>query len=137
MQLAHYKMTGGLAGTYESAQTRKYKLGRTEVIRSATVEALQWCRAMEDSDESDIRRVELLRRAVNAHLKYAAWAADGQGVDRHFFGLKKLLKEGEELPALYADPLFVKSAKWVMSTSQLSSEFFEGCVWLHLHSSSV
>lgn len=35
-------------------------------------------------------------------------------------GLKKLLQKGEELPALYTDPTFAKSANWVLSTSQLS-----------------
>lgn len=52
MQLAYFKMTGSLAATYESAQTRKFKLGRTEVIRSATAEALEWCKAMEDTKVS-------------------------------------------------------------------------------------
>lgn len=52
MALAFYKMKGEVAPTYESAQTRKYKLGRTEVIRSATVEALEWCKAMEDPERN-------------------------------------------------------------------------------------
>ncbi|KEI42175.1 uncharacterized protein L969DRAFT_84046 [Mixia osmundae IAM 14324] len=125
MQLAYFKMTGSLAPTYESAQTRKYKLGRTEVIRSATPEALAWCKAMEDPTVSNPRRLELLRRAGAAHVKYATWAADGQGVDRHLFGLKKCLKEGEELPELYNDPSYSLSGHWILSTSQLSSELFD------------
>jgi hypothetical protein len=48
MGYAYYKMEGKVAPTYESAQTRKYRLGRTEVIRSTTEEALQWYKAMED-----------------------------------------------------------------------------------------
>lgn len=52
MGLAYYKMKGEVAPTYESAQTRKYKLGRTEVIRSATTEALDWYKAMEDPSQS-------------------------------------------------------------------------------------
>jgi hypothetical protein len=32
--------------TYESAQTRKYQLGRTEVIRSASNESKEWVEAM-------------------------------------------------------------------------------------------
>lgn len=43
-----------------------------------------------------------------------------------FSGLKKLLKEGEKLPAIYADPTFAASSNWILSTSQLTSEFFEG-----------
>jgi hypothetical protein len=34
--------------TYESAQTRKFQLGRTEVIRSASNESGAWARAMLD-----------------------------------------------------------------------------------------
>lgn len=52
MALAYYKMKGEVAPVYESAQTRKYKLGRTEVIRSATEEALAWCKSMEDPAKS-------------------------------------------------------------------------------------
>jgi hypothetical protein len=33
---------------YESAQTRKFKRGRTEVIRSASVQSGEWARAMLD-----------------------------------------------------------------------------------------
>lgn len=31
-----------------------------------------------------------------------------------------LLKEGEQLPAIYADPTFSKSSNWILSTSQLT-----------------
>lgn len=34
---------------YESAQTRKYQLGRTEVIRSASSESKEWAEAMLDA----------------------------------------------------------------------------------------
>ncbi|GAA5933788.1 hypothetical protein JCM1841_002124 [Sporobolomyces salmonicolor] len=126
MGLAYYKMEGKVAPTYESAQTRKYRLGRTEVIRSTTSEALEWYKSMENPQRSDVERLELFRKAAAKHIKLAGEAADGRGVDRHLFGLKKLLKEGEELPALYTDPTFAQSSNWILSTSQLSSEYFDG-----------
>ncbi|BGP39254.1 Carnitine O-acetyltransferase mitochondrial [Rhodotorula kratochvilovae] len=126
MGLAYYKMEGKAAPTYESAQTRKYRLGRTEVIRSTTNEALEWYKAMEDPKRSYTECVELFRKAAAKHIKLAGEAADGRGVDRHLFGLKKVLKEGEELPALYQDPTFGQSSNWVLSTSQLSSAYFDG-----------
>lgn len=52
MGLAYYRMEGKVAPTYESAQTRKYRLGRTEVIRSTSPEALEWYKAMENPKKS-------------------------------------------------------------------------------------
>jgi hypothetical protein len=60
-------------------------------------------------------------------MRYSAWAAKGEGVDRHLFGLKKSLKDSEEeLPELYKDEAYAKSSHWEMSTSQLSSSLFDG-----------
>ncbi|KAF8514213.1 acyltransferase ChoActase/COT/CPT [Hysterangium stoloniferum] len=125
-QLAFYKLYNRPGVTYESAQTRKYQLGRTEVIRSASNESKAWAEAMLDPAETDERRVSLFRQAVTRHLQYAAWAADGQGVDRHLFGLKKLIREGEPLPNIYKDESYGKTSHWELSTSQLSSPYFDG-----------
>ncbi|KAF9071215.1 acyltransferase ChoActase/COT/CPT [Rhodocollybia butyracea] len=124
--LAFYKMYNRPAVTYESAQTRKYQLGRTEVIRSASNESKKWAEAMLDPHQTDVHRALLFRAAVARHLQYAGWAADGQGVDRHLFGLKKIMKEGEAPPALYSDPSYTKTSHWELSTSQLSSKYFDG-----------
>ncbi|KAF9523928.1 acyltransferase ChoActase/COT/CPT [Crepidotus variabilis] len=126
-QLAWHKFKGRPGVTYESAQTRKFQLGRTEVIRSASNETKQWAEAMLNPDISDpVHLRDLFIRAATRHIKYAGWAADGQGVDRHLFGLKKLLKDGEPVPEIYKDAAFSKSNHWELSTSQLSSPFFEG-----------
>jgi len=125
-QLAFHKLAGRPGVCYESAQTRKFKRGRTEVIRAASNESKAWAEAMLNPNETDEHRVILFRRAVTRHLQYAAWAADGQGVDRHLFGLKKLLKESEQVPELYQDPAYARTNHWELSTSQLSSPFLDG-----------
>jgi len=51
-QLAYHKMFHRPGVTYESAQTRKYQLGRTEVIRSASNETKAWAEAMSDPDQT-------------------------------------------------------------------------------------
>ncbi|KAG9656146.1 hypothetical protein KCU64_g6063, partial [Aureobasidium melanogenum] len=63
------------------------------------------------------------------HVAYISDASDGKGVDRHFFGLKKLIKEGEQLPSIFSDPAFSYSSTWFISSSQLSSEYFNGYGW--------
>ena len=47
-QLAFHKMFGRPGVCYESAQTRKFQLGRTEVIRAASNESKAWAEAMLD-----------------------------------------------------------------------------------------
>ena len=51
-QLAFHKMFGRPGVCYESAQTRKYQLGRTEVIRSASKESKAWAEAMLDPNQT-------------------------------------------------------------------------------------
>lgn len=125
-QLAFHKMFGRPGVCYESAQTRKYQLGRTEVIRSASNESKAWAEAMLDSQTTVAQRADLFRKAVARHLQYAAWAADGQGVDRHLFGLKKMIKEGEPTPDIYTDPAYSRTNHWELSTSNLSSPSLDG-----------
>lgn len=126
-QLAFHKMYQRPGVCYESCQTRKFKLGRTEVIRTVSNDSKKWVEAMQDPTVNDpVHLRTLFQTAVARHIQYAGWAADGQGVDRHLFGLKKLLKPEEQVPAIYTDKAFSKSNHWELSTSQLSSKYFDG-----------
>lgn len=73
----------------------------------------------------DVERAKLFRAAAARHIQYATWAADGQGVDRHMFGLKKLLRKGEEMPEVFKDEAFAYSSTWTLSTSNLTSEYLD------------
>lgn len=125
-QLAFYRQKGRPGVTYESCQTRKFLLGRTEVIRSCSQEAVDWVKAMLDSNASDADREGLFRKAVTRHIQYSTWAADAQGVDRHMFGLKKLVQKGEDMPEVFKEEIHGRSSHWEMSTSQLSSKWLDG-----------
>ncbi|KAI1648626.1 acyltransferase ChoActase/COT/CPT [Daldinia loculata] len=129
IQLAYHKMYGKNRPTYESAATRRFQQGRTETCRTVSDESVAFCNAMADSEVSEKDRADLFRKAVAAHIEYIGAASDGKGVDRHLFGLKKLLEPGEDLPAIYKDPAYGYSSSWYLSTSQLSSEFFNGYGW--------
>ncbi|KAI0457781.1 acyltransferase ChoActase/COT/CPT [Xylaria acuta] len=129
IQLAYYKMYGKNRPTYESAATRRFQLGRTETCRTVSDDSVAFCNSMANPSVSDEDRVALFRKAIAAHIEYIGAASDGKGVDRHLFGLKKLLEPGEEVPAIYKDPAFGYSSSWFLSTSQLSSEFFNGYGW--------
>jgi carnitine O-acetyltransferase len=129
IQLAYHKMYGKNRPTYESAATRRFQQGRTETTRTVSDESVAFCSAMADPSKGREECEKLFRSAVNAHVAYINAASDGKGVDRHLFGLKKCLKEGEPVPEIFKDPAFSYSSSWYISSSQLSSEYFNGYGW--------
>jgi carnitine O-acetyltransferase len=129
IQLAYFKMYGKNRPTYESATTRRFQQGRTETCRSVSDDSVAFCRAMANPSIEPLDTVALFRKAVNSHVEYITAASDGKGVDRHLFGLKKLLGLNDEIPSIYKDPAYAYSSKWFISTSQLSSEYFNGYGW--------
>ena len=129
LQLAYFKMYGVNRPTYESAATFKFKDGRTETCRSVSIESVEFCKAMEDIKATKEEKITKARAAINNHVKAINDATNGLGVDRHLFGLKMEIKEGEEVPAIYKDSTYSYSSSWYISSSQLSCENFNGYGW--------
>ncbi|KAI9014355.1 acyltransferase ChoActase/COT/CPT [Phycomyces nitens] len=129
IQLAYYKMFGVNRPTYESGQTRKFQRGRTETSRSVSTESVKFCKIMEDPTASAEAKIAAYRAALKSQGSYMADAVNAHGVDRHLFGLKNSLKADETKPALFTDPANAYSSHWYLSTSQLSSELFDGYGW--------
>ena len=118
MQWASTLVFGTPVATYESTQTRRFLHGRTETTRSVSPASVAWVQSMMDGAEPSRQR-ELLQRALESHVQYTRQASAAQGVDRHFFGLALCKMEGETMPDLLKDPLFLRSKRWRMSTSTL------------------
>ncbi|KAI9478378.1 MAG: acyltransferase ChoActase/COT/CPT [Benjaminiella poitrasii] len=129
IQLAYYKMFGVSRPTYESGQTRKFQRGRTETSRTVSDETVAFVKVMEDPHASNEAKINAFRTALKAQGQYMATAVNAHGVDRHLFGLKNSLKPNEETPALFKDPAYAYSSHWYLSTSQLTSEHFDGYGW--------
>ncbi|KZT59418.1 acyltransferase ChoActase/COT/CPT [Calocera cornea HHB12733] len=134
IQLAHARLhPPGTppVGTYEAATTRRFAHGRTETIRTVCDESREWVEAMTGfgREVGDVEKRALFRRACARHIEMAREAGNARGVDRHMFGLKHLLKEGEEMPAIFSDPLYKRGSTWVLSTSAIFSEHFPSYGW--------
>ncbi|KAF8239327.1 carnitine acetyl transferase [Tricholoma matsutake] len=132
IQLAYRRLIGNekrIGSTYEAATTRRFYKGRTEAIRVITSESDAWVKSMDDENVGNIERKKLFDAATKKHVGLARSAGLGQGVDRHLFGLRRLLKEGEEVSALFTDPVFVRSSYWVLSTSAVFSKHFPVYGW--------
>ncbi|KAJ9056857.1 hypothetical protein DSO57_1028575 [Entomophthora muscae] len=118
IQLAYFNMYGKCVSTYESGSTRKFKHGRTDVIRTLSNESLAFCEAMADNSKDASNCYQALQEAAKAHLQYAAGVSQGLGIDRHFLGLRLCLKPGETHP-IFQDPIFAESQSWRLSTSTM------------------
>jgi len=95
VQLAYARLLHGRGwkrqgGTYESATTRRFFKGRTEVVRVVTNESDAFVRAMMEEDGKggvDVEnRKKLFELAAKAHVANAQAAGRGEGVDRHMLG---------------------------------------------------
>uniref|UniRef100_A0AAQ6A2P0 carnitine O-palmitoyltransferase n=1 Tax=Amphiprion ocellaris TaxID=80972 RepID=A0AAQ6A2P0_AMPOC len=80
LQLAHYRDKGKFCLTYEASMTRLFREGRTETVRSCTMETCAFVRSM-------IRDETLLKQAAEKHQNMYRLAMTGGGIDRHLFCL--------------------------------------------------
>uniref|UniRef100_A0A665U7U9 carnitine O-palmitoyltransferase n=1 Tax=Echeneis naucrates TaxID=173247 RepID=A0A665U7U9_ECHNA len=114
LQLAHYRDKGKFCLTYEASMTRLFREGRTETVRSCTMEACNFVRSM-IRDETREERLRLLKLAAEKHQNMYCVAMTGGGIDRHLFCLYVVSKYlGEDSPFLKE----VLSEPWRLSTSQ-------------------
>ncbi|XP_062402575.1 carnitine O-palmitoyltransferase 1, liver isoform isoform X2 [Sardina pilchardus] len=114
LQLAHFRDKGKFCLTYEASMTRLFREGRTETVRSCTMETCAFVHAMM-RDETREERMKLLGEAAEKHQDMYRQAMTGKGIDRHLFCLYLVSKYlGEESPFLKE----VLSEPWRLSTSQ-------------------
>lgn len=120
LQLAWFRDQGYASATYETASTRQFKHGRTDVIRTLSPESREFVKSMDNAALDDKARYDLLTKACNTHSALTKSSSNGDGFDRHLMGLKVQLRPGESHP-IFEDDLYAKSQEWKLSTSGLSS----------------
>ncbi|XP_065348241.1 peroxisomal carnitine O-octanoyltransferase [Cloeon dipterum] len=132
LQLAFYRLHGRFAPMYETATTRQYREGRTETVRSCSLEAAAWMKEMTNAN-ADVKKCrELLAKAALKHNAMMKESRDGFGCDRHLFGLQCLAYEnGIAPPEIFTDPSWALSGgngNFYLSTSLLGYQENGGCV---------
>ena len=65
--------------------TRMFREGRTETVRSCTVQTANFVKAMEKGNTPVAELQALLKEATANHVKLYQAAMMGKGVDRHLF----------------------------------------------------
>uniref|UniRef100_A0A673BHJ1 carnitine O-palmitoyltransferase n=1 Tax=Sphaeramia orbicularis TaxID=375764 RepID=A0A673BHJ1_9TELE len=114
LQLAHYRDKGKFCLTYEASMTRLFREGRTETVRSCTIETCAFVHFFCTGGHVQ-ERLKLLKVAAEKHQNMYRLAMTGEGIDRHLFCLYVVSKYlGEDSPFLKE----VLSEPWRLSTSQ-------------------
>uniref|UniRef100_A0A8C4YV47 Carnitine O-acetyltransferase n=1 Tax=Gopherus evgoodei TaxID=1825980 RepID=A0A8C4YV47_9SAUR len=102
LQLAYYRMYGQVCATYESASLRMFRLGRTDTIRSASVDSLKFVQAMDNPSKQAIR---------------------GNAIDRHLLGMKlQAIEDLVSMPELFMDTAYAVAMHFNLSTSQVPAK---------------
>lgn len=122
-QLAIYYQKNCVVPTYESCSTAAFKHGRTETLRSCTMETKRACEAIARKN-NNLSMSELKNLIINCskvHSELSKEAAMGQGFDRHLFALKKIWEYSNSLkPAIFEDSAYNNINNNILSTSTLS-----------------
>ncbi|XP_061465917.1 carnitine O-palmitoyltransferase 1, liver isoform isoform X2 [Rhineura floridana] len=122
LQLAHYRDMGKFCLTYEASMTRLFREGRTETVRSCTLQSCKFVQAMDDPTESIEKKCALFRAAADNHQRLYRLAMTGSGIDRHLFCLyvvsKYLAVESPFLKEVLSEP-------WRLSTSQTPQQHID------------
>ncbi|KNC46067.1 carnitine palmitoyltransferase II [Thecamonas trahens ATCC 50062] len=119
LQLAYYRMHGKSGSTYEAAAMAYFKEGRTETIRSASIESDAMCATFDDPAATKADKEAAFRAAVAKHSALARDAQTGKGIDRHLFVLRRMAEAAGIDTPLFADDVYQRFATIVVSTSTL------------------
>uniref|UniRef100_A0A6I8R684 Carnitine O-acetyltransferase n=1 Tax=Xenopus tropicalis TaxID=8364 RepID=A0A6I8R684_XENTR len=123
LQLSYYRMYKQVCATYESASLRMFRLGRTDTIRSASIDSENFVQAMDDPSKQNQEKVDLLRKAVQAHRAYTDMAINGNAIDRHLLGLKlQAIEDLVSMPELFMDTSYAVAMHFNLSTSQVPAK---------------
>lgn len=115
LQLAHFRDKGKFCLTYEASMTRLFREGRTETVRSCTIQTCDFVRAMMNEKATREEKLKLLKVAAEKHQDLYKMAMTGKGIDRHIFCLYLVSKYLGEDSAFLKEVL---SEPWRLSTSQ-------------------
>ncbi|KAG7262133.1 hypothetical protein CRUP_003945 [Coryphaenoides rupestris] len=115
-------------------------LGRTDTIRSASLDSFNFAKAFDDPGKQGVRYVNdiwsfflctaknteklaLMERAIKAHRSYTNMAIQGQAIDRHLLGLKlQAIEDRVSIPEIYTDPSYATAMHYKISTSQVPAK---------------
>ncbi|KAF2118615.1 Choline/Carnitine o-acyltransferase-domain-containing protein [Lophiotrema nucula] len=139
VQLAALDLFGYSPACWETVSVAHFHLGRVEIIQVIVPAVASFLAVARDISIPLKERRHMLVEAVRAHASIVSKASRGQYHERNLSALRVLLKEGEDVPALYEDLVYKRARpRKIMShcfeTGMMEKGFLfrdPDAVWVH------
>ncbi|MGM0218100.1 choline/carnitine O-acyltransferase [Enterococcus sp. AZ126] len=127
LAMAQYSVFGKLRSVYEPVAMRMYYEGRTESARSISQEKKMFVEAFYDETKSisEEKLVELFVEAATAHSDRILQCQKGKGLERHLFGLQKMVCNPKEGQSFFSAEALKRLGEDFISTTGLSYDLLE------------
>ncbi|KAH8164731.1 hypothetical protein CIB48_g3497 [Xylaria polymorpha] len=130
VQLAAYSTYGYTPPCWETVNQAHYHLGRVDLIQVVSAPVAAFIAAARDASVCMADRRALLVTAIRAHVSSISKAGRNLGWERNFGALRALLRRGEDLPALFTDPVYKRVRPRVIISNCFETGMLEkGCMW--------
>ncbi|KAI1171712.1 acyltransferase ChoActase/COT/CPT [Nemania sp. FL0916] len=130
VQLAAHSFYGYTPPCWETVNQAHYHLGRVDIIQVVTAPVAAFIAAARDPSVAMADRRGLLVAAIRAHVASITKAGKNLGWERNFGSLRALLEPGEDLPALFSDPVYMRVRPRVLMSNCFETGMLEkGCMW--------
>lgn len=139
VQLAALALFNYTPACWETVSVAHFHMGRVEIIQVILPAVAAFLAVANDTTVALSERRRLLLDATRAHAGAVSKANRGQSAERNLSALRVLLREGEETPVLYEDPVYKRARpRKIMShcfeTGMLEKGFLfrdAEAVWVH------
>jgi hypothetical protein len=109
---------------------QQFVWGDFDSLKAQTREVSTFSNAASEPSQGHIPPAELRRlllEAARSHAKLVALSTRCRGWQRHVMALREVMQDGEELPVLYRDPVYLRTKERKVLTSFGDSGYLELC----------
>lgn len=132
IQLACQRFFGYNPPALETVSMAHFRKGRVEVHHIISPAVAHFLEAVKEAENSPKNLRVAFLDAAKAHAKSLSRVGKGKGFSRHLLALEWMLREGEEKPKLFDDPVYVSLKPGKVITSNFTSGWLEGGFFYHV-----